>query len=330
MAFDYVQLARELAASLRGSRSQVQWSRRLGYKSNVAYSWESGRRWPTGAEFLRACGRNHVDVPEAITRFYGRRPAWMDGVDPATPAGVAALLEDLRGSTSVADLARRTGVGRFAVSRWLAGQTQPRLPDFLHMVDASSVRLVDFLAELVDPGTIETIREAWTRLEARRRGAHLVPWAQAVLCALDLAAYGAAPHQEGWIAERLGVPQEVERASLEFLARTGQIVFRGGRWVAQDSVAVDTRRYPEVGRALKVHWTEAARDRIAADASGMFSYNVFVVSHEDLAKLRALHREYFAAFRGIVAASQAAEVVAVANVQLFALTDEASATGRAS
>ena len=38
---DIERVARQLLIALRGKRSQVQWSRRLGYKSNVAYAWES-------------------------------------------------------------------------------------------------------------------------------------------------------------------------------------------------------------------------------------------------------------------------------------------------
>ena len=37
---DFEQIARELLVALRGKRSQTAWSRRLGYKSNVAYAWE--------------------------------------------------------------------------------------------------------------------------------------------------------------------------------------------------------------------------------------------------------------------------------------------------
>ena len=55
---DIERIARGLLRELRGRRSQVQWSRRLGYRSNVAYAWESGRRWPTAAETLRAAGRS--------------------------------------------------------------------------------------------------------------------------------------------------------------------------------------------------------------------------------------------------------------------------------
>ena len=75
---DYEQMAMDLLVALRGHRSQVQWSRWLGYRSNVAYSWEKGRRWPTAAETLRAASRAHVDVHQAMVDFAGRHPSWLD------------------------------------------------------------------------------------------------------------------------------------------------------------------------------------------------------------------------------------------------------------
>ena len=108
--------------ALRGSRSQTAWSRRLGYRSNVAYAWESGRRWPTAAETFRACGRAHIDVEASLTRFYGTRPAWLDTFDPSTPEGIAAFLDDLRGSTSITD-SPKTVVS--ADTRCLAGLDAP-------------------------------------------------------------------------------------------------------------------------------------------------------------------------------------------------------------
>ena len=38
-------LSRELIRQLRGRRSQMQLSRKLGLRSNLAYRWESGRAW---------------------------------------------------------------------------------------------------------------------------------------------------------------------------------------------------------------------------------------------------------------------------------------------
>lgn len=316
---DFDQIARELLRELRGRRSQVAWSRRLGYQSNVAYAWESGRRWPTAAETLRAARRAGIDLDAAFERFYGRPPPWLGTHDSASPEAAAMLLVDLQGQTSVSDLARRAELSRFRVTRWLSAQTQPRLPDFLRLIEAASVRLIDLLAALVEPTALPTVAPLWHRLEARRHGAARHPWSQAVLRVLELRDYRSLPaHDDAWIAARLGLPTDEVVASMDVLRATGA-VRRLGHHFRPEGLAVDTRRHPEVGRKLKGHWTSVAADRIAADAPGQFSYNVFTVSRDDFEKIRELHLAYFHALRQIVAASSGDEVVAVANVQLFPL-----------
>jgi hypothetical protein len=65
-----------------------------------------------------------------------------------------------------------------------------------------------------------------------------------------------------------------------------------------------------------------AADRVAQGDRGQFSYNVFSVSRADFERIRELHLAYFHALRAIVAESEPAERVVVANVQLFALDGE--------
>ncbi|MCA9566373.1 MAG: DUF4423 domain-containing protein [Myxococcales bacterium] len=318
---DHDALARELLRELRGARSQTAWSRRLGYRSNVAYPWESGRRYPTASETLRAIARSGRDLPAALTRFYGRPPPWLQTLDPTGPEAVCALLDDLRGGRTTTALAAAAGLNRNAVSRWLLGRTQPRLPDFLRVVDAASVRLPDFLAAFVDPLSLPTLAPVWARIEARREGAGRHPWTQAILRVLELEAYRALPaHQEGWIARRLGIPVEEEVRCVTFLRDTGQVEEEDGLLVGR-ALAVDTRRRPELGRQLKAHWTDVAGERIRAGSDGQFSYNVFTVSEADFERIRQLHLKYFHALRSLVAESTPGERVAVANVQLFLLDD---------
>jgi transcriptional regulator with XRE-family HTH domain len=317
---DFEQIAREFLVCLRGKRSQVAWSRRLGYRSNVAYAWEAGRRWPTAAETFRACGRNYINVTDALTRFYGRTPPWLGEKDPATPESVAILLDDLRGNTSITDLARTSGISRYSLSRWLSGQTQPRLPDFLRLVEAASVRLVDLIASLVPPEDIPSLSETWRRLELRRQGAFEHPWTQAIIRAIELDSYMALPaHQPGWIADRLGISPEEEARCMQFMADTEQVVWTGTHYRQESRIAVDTRRHQAIGRRLKAHWTQVGAARIEQGSPGQFSYNVFTVSEADFKKIRLAHLDYFHALRAIVADSEPGEVVAVANVQLFRL-----------
>jgi hypothetical protein len=238
---------------------------------------------------------------------------------------VARFLDDLRGTTSVTDLARRAAISRVSVSRWLGAKTQPRLPDFLRVVEAASLRMVDWIATLVDPATMPSLASAWAQLEARRKGAAQVPWAQAVLRVIELADYRALPaHPPGWIARRLGLEPAEEERCLAFLETTGQIRWDGARWQILEVRAVDTRRHPEVGRALKAHWTHVGEERIRRAAPGQYSYVVFTVSQRDLERIRELHLRYFHELRALVAESEPGERVAVANVQLFALDEPGS------
>jgi transcriptional regulator with XRE-family HTH domain len=319
---DFELLARQLLRAFRGSRSQVGFSRKLGYRTNVVYTWESGRRWPTAAVALRAAARAGVDVTAALHAFYGARPPWIDSIAPASPEGISRLLSDLRGHTPILDLARRTGRSRYAVARWLSGEAEPRLPDFLRLVEAASLRLLDLVAAITDPSKLSAARDAWATLEVHRRASYEVPWIPAVLRALELAEYAALPaHVPGWIASRLGISREEEQRCLDLLAESGQIRKRRRRWVQERVLTVDTKQNPGAERHLKSWWAQVGLERLRAGSKGLFSFNVFSVSRADLARLRELHLGYFRALRSIVAESTPGEHVAIANVQLFTLDD---------
>jgi transcriptional regulator with XRE-family HTH domain len=316
----YERLARQLLRALRGKRSQVAFSRRLGFRTNVAYAWESGRRWPTGAMTLRAAERARIDVRAALRRFFASPPGWLDRQSPGTAEAVAALLSDLRGSVPIVDVARRCGRSRYAVARWLTGGAEPRLPDFLRMIEATSLRLLDFVALFVDPDELPAARDAWRVLQAHRRAAYDLPWIPAVARAIELADYAALPrHERGWIAAALGIGVEEEERCLQVLADSGQIRWSGRRWEPDRVLTVDTGQDPGAERRLKSFWAEVGLDRLRAGDPGLFSFNVFTVSKVDLERLRDLHRSYFQSMRAIIAESEPAERVVVANVQLFAL-----------
>jgi len=316
---DYEILAQQLLRTLRGKRSQVQWSRRLGYQSNVAYAWESGRRFPTASEAMRAMQRTGIDPGSCLERFFTTPPPWLLEADLADPADLVRLMHELRGQISVSQLARRSELSRHQVSRWLGGRTQPRLPDFLRLVQGASLRVVDFVGAFVDPAELPEVAELWRRLEARRTGAALHPWTQAVLRVLELDEYLAlSAHDDAFVARRIGVDEEEVRRCVGFLVDTGQIHLVKGRYEAMH-MAVDTRAQPWVGRSLKAHWSTVAAQRVQAASDGQFSYNVFAVSKEDFERIRKLHLDYFRALRAIVGDCESTDMVAVANVQLFPL-----------
>lgn len=311
---DPEQTARELIRALRGSRSQVAFSRRLGYRTNVAYAWESGRRWPTAMETLGAASRVGIDVRGAFERFYRTAPGWLLEHEPSEAGFVGRFLRDQRGETPIVTIAERAGVNRFSAARWLSGEVEPRLPDFLRMVEAASLRAVDLLASLVDPISLPSIRSEWERREAQRTAAIEEPWTQAVLRMLEVGLSDAPAISRG-----LSVDLETIQRCLDALARAGQARRIRGRWRLLEVSAVDTRRTPETARRLKSFWAEVGSQRLREGREGAFAYNVFAVSEDQLKRLVELHNGYYQAIRALIAEDERPECVALVNLQLVRL-----------
>ncbi len=248
-------------------------------------------------------------------------PEWVDRLNLSTAVAVARLLDEVRGSTPIVELARRTGTSRFAISRWLSGQTEPRLPDFFRLFEESSTRLIDLVSVLAEADRIPMVTEHVRLAEMRRTGAFKLPWTQGLLRALELEEYHSlAAHEPGWIGRRLGIDMKQEAECLSFLVETGQVVWTGTHYEGS-TVAVDTRGRPEIGQRLKAHWGREAARRVEQGAPGQFSYVVFSSSRTDFERIRELHLRYFNTLRGIISESSPNEVVAVANVQLFDLEE---------
>lgn len=316
LVFDAPTLVRQLVRALRGKRSQTALSRRLGYRSNVLYTWESGRREPSASELFRIVARTGGSPREAFASF----PVELAQIDLGEPRGVAALIAELRGEARIVDVAARCRVSRYTASRWLTGKAEPRASELLVLIEALTFRVIDLVTSLAPPSKLPEIAGAWQELRVRREIAFTHPWSQAILRHLEARAYAALPrHRAGWLAARLCISREEEEASLAALSAAGLVRWDGQRW-RTEPVAVDTSMATEEERRrLKLHWADVGRRRLAAGSEGLYSWSVFAVSREDYERVRALHVRYMQALRQIVDASRPSEVVALANVQLLAL-----------
>ncbi len=317
---NYELLASQLIRALRGRRSQAALSRKLGYASNVVFSWEAGEGFPTAAKFFRLAEALGHAPREALRKFARRPDDWLGEVDLTTKEGVRELLDALAGKRALGSLSQAVGRDRFAVSRWLAGKTEPRLPDFLRLIEAVTLGLLDFLAVWVDPTALAEVAAAWRSLQAARRSAYELPWSHAVLRMTDLAAYRSLPrHEPGFIASRLGISINEEQRCLELLVETGHLRRIGERYEPTEQLTVDTRADPNATRHLAGFWMQLGAERVRNQAPGNFAFNVFGVSHADLERLKQLQRDYFAELRSIIARSEPTEHVAVATFQLYPL-----------
>jgi transcriptional regulator with XRE-family HTH domain len=316
---DFEAMASEWVRALRKKLSQSAFSRRLGYKSNVVHRWENGEAWPTASRFLRVCERQGHDVRAAYAEFFHRAPSWLEGQAPSSRAGVAALLRELRGEMQVGALADASGYSRYSVARWLNAKAEPKLPEFLRLVDAASRRALDLVATLQDPSELPSAEPRWTRLQSLRKAAYEEPWSHAVLRALELGDYPECREPVSWLSGVLGIPGPQVARALAVLESTGQVRHEGDRWVPLPATSVTTGGDPKLLGVLTRAWTEIALERLAKREPGRFGYSLFAVSRADLRRLRDLHGEYLREMQSIIAQSKANECVGLLCLQLLDL-----------
>jgi transcriptional regulator with XRE-family HTH domain len=304
--------AAQVLRALRGKRSQIAFSRRLSYRSNVACDWEAGRRLPTAAGTLRAAARVGIDVVAAFRAF---QPACAESIRAPRAFQPDRWLDALRGSTTVAQLASRSEFSRYAIARWLQGRAQPRLHDFLALVEAISGRASDLVDALVAIDNVPELQAVHRQRVAHRRVAIDAPWSEAIARVMETEGYRTASRARGYIAKRLGLTQAEEDNVLAQLEAAGALL-RGAEEQLTISVDTSAASREDLSR-LKAHWTAVALERLRAPrAEDWLGYNVISTSHADLERVREILRRSFREIRAIAAASAPAEAVALLNLQL--------------
>jgi transcriptional regulator with XRE-family HTH domain len=308
------QAASEFLRAVRGRRSQLALARRLGYRSNPVANWETGRRFPTAREALRVCRRVRIDVAGSFARFLPAAAA-----DRDVERDLAGWLRDVKGKAAIGNVAERSGLSRFAVSRFLRGSAEPRLPDFLRLVEAMTGRASDLVAELVPIERVPSLAPGHRLRQAARDLAFEEPWTEAILRALECAE-GRARATASWIAVELGLSRGEAQRCLDKLEAAQLVQAAEGAYRAIGSLTVDTKAAAARTRSLNAHWGAVALARMSEPRpDDLFAYNVFSVAESDLERIRGVLRASFREIRAIVASSERNERVALMNLQLMRL-----------
>lgn len=319
-------VAREMVAALRGNQTRAQLSRRLGYRTNTVSDWEAGRRYPSAAEFLRLCAHRRVDVDAAFRRFH---PATAALIRDDAGFTLDRFLNALRGRAPLSDLAARTELSRFSVSRFLHGKTHPRLHEFLLLVEAITDRASDLADALVGIDQLPTLLEQHQRRAAAKRLAFEFPESEALLRLMETEAYEGLPaHRPGVLAHALGIDEEREREVLSALEHAGilQLDAEAERYRHLEPLHVDTTAEATALNRLRAHWTQTALSRLTAPRDDdWFGYALISLSSADLERVREILRNAYREIRALAGASEPVQEAALLNLQVvtFAAGEQA-------
>ena len=258
MDVDWQKAAQEMVRALRGKSTQAALSRRMGFKTNVFYRWESGQRQIRISELVRLLSVRHSQYRAALWTFSGQsRPVTGLEDDWDWPSWLKAL----RGEKSVDALAEELDLKASALRRIFRGDSDPALSRLLPIIQSLTGRIVDFIDIMVDASQISAIQPYWQVVDAQRRIARDHMNAEAIIAALEIEGYrNLREHSNEWIAGRLSLPVPEVEETLKALEQAGAIRRHENRYRVQSHRHVNTRHLPEVWSTLTQFWAERAMD----------------------------------------------------------------------
>jgi len=236
---------------------------------------------------------------------------------PLIHQGVHAWLEALRGHTPQSHIARRSGRSRHQIRRWLSGESEPRVPDFLCLIHALTGRAQNWVAAFVDMESVPALLGIWRAARAAARLAYDAPWSSAVRVVIGTEAYR--KHgSDDWLCHSLGLAPGALNNAIEALLEAGLAERRGSLLVPISTFTVDASASDADRLRLKIHWARVAADRAGRGHPGdLTSVNLVTLSEADLERVRELQRAYFRELRSLVAASEPEQTAALVVMQVL-------------
>jgi transcriptional regulator with XRE-family HTH domain len=322
---DYATLVFQLVRAMRGRRSQQWLSRRLGFKGNQLYRWESGLRTMDWRDFLRLAKICQFDVGRALNKSIGY----------SLPADQSAnLVRFLIGESKVSTAAATLDLSPQIVRRWLRGATEPPLSQMLRMLDLFQGRLLDWIEQLCPRAELACLRERRAEMHARRELSFIFPVANLIVAALESEPYRhRRRHKRGVIAARLGISVELEVQIIEHLRQAGIIAWTGQRYEIQPRGMEIFSKDPALTLKQRHYWTQVADEFLKTATtlpqSSMFGWSVFAVSDTAYRSIQEKFRECYAQIVGIANSDLAPrQAVKMVNLQCIDLDELVAQGGR--
>jgi hypothetical protein len=102
----------------------------------------------------------------------------------------------------------------------------------------------------------------------------------------------------------LELPVEDAKILVDALVSSGAARVERRQLRPAPRVTVEIDATAEDMQRVRAHWARVSADRVAAGARGdLFSFNIFAVGREDLARIREAQRRFYREVRAIVAES---------------------------
>lgn len=299
---------------MRGGRSQNYVNRKLGYKFNQVYRWESGYTSIAWSDFLKFASVCRVDTKSALSETLLFKGSQQKSED---------LITHLIGDAKVSSVSTLLSKSRFTVGRWLRAESEPMLEDILALIHFQGLALAEFIEKLVP---LDSITEIEPQLLSRKRQKQLFceePRVAAVLVCFTLSSYLQLPrHEVGFVANKLNLDLDTEKILIQKLVEVGLIHNVDGKFKVADA-RINTRSNFEDWLGLRKFWTKQALEyleNLKAQPNDVttFGYHVFAISPKATKELQKALVDFYSNAKAIIGNDKdTAEEIFLLNLQLF-------------
>lgn len=244
-----------------------------------------------------------------------------DGAEDVRP-----LIKRLVANGNQEESAKKLGVSRSQISRWMSGRSDPTLEQVLQIAALLNLSLPAFLLALVEMQTLPSIKNE-IDLENRERELHFkYPWVGAVILCLRTPKYRALKkHQEGFVAEHLGISLEEERITIEELSKAKAINLGKDGLYSPRLTTISLTGNREGNIALRKYWTNRCLAKLDGPKTGTPMLWPYLVLNTDKKTYQKIFNKVQSLYHEIVALTDTdsidANEVYIFNLQLLDLRD---------
>lgn len=315
---DFILLKTQLLRAIRGKKSQTYLSRKLKFRGNQVFRWESNERAISWPNFVKLCKASDCDLPTALSKVFGYR---------GKPDDFAQLFSQLIGDIKISEVAETLKCSRFAVSRWVRGQSQPDLEYFLMLTHHYSFALFEFLELLVDVNEIPVVQKEYNKRKLQKEIHYRYPIVDAFLTCCELDEYkNATQGLSGFFSKKLGISIDEEDEIIRALRQAGIVQIKANGKIEMKSERLDLRGSEQGAQSIRQFWLNRALEHVKTkpmqNTNSSFGTIVLPSNREAAAKIKEEYYEFYHRVRAILQSNEGKkDRVQVFNFQLFDLNE---------
>jgi hypothetical protein len=307
---------RKLLRAIRGPKSQVQLSRRLGFDFNQIYRWEAGLTRIHWQEFIQLCGICKVDLKKPLKEAVSFHGSLEKSVD---------LVRHLIGTQKITLLAKSIKISRFTLADWTKGKSDPTLDGILQLL-ASRDLLQNFLEAISGADGQSPLETPVLSKKAARTYFYENPLATAVAMCLDLSDYRKLKkHDPDFICQQIGISATEEKRIISQMEELRIIVKVDGRFQRCEQ-GFNSRGEFEGERDLRRFWVERGlqvdQARHEPNDKNYFGFLIFPVDKKRRAQAMEAYVQFANALYNISQEDLAeGDQLMATTIQMFGLNE---------